>query len=59
MSFYQKNVRLNEELRKMLTKIIIEYMIQHKIYASPKIFDYISNSIVNIFKSEVKVCKNN
>jgi len=56
LSFYQKNLRLNEELRKMLSDIIIEYMVQHKVNASPKIIDYISNGIINIFQSEVKVC---
>ena len=55
LSFYQKNLRLNEELRKMLSEIIIEYMVQNKVYASPKIIEYISDGIVNIFKSEVKV----
>uniref|UniRef100_A0A2S2Q905 Uncharacterized protein n=1 Tax=Sipha flava TaxID=143950 RepID=A0A2S2Q905_9HEMI len=54
LSFYQKNLRLNEELRKMLSEIIIEYMVQNKVYASPKIIEYISDGIVNIFKSEVK-----
>lgn len=56
LSFYQKNVRLNEDLRKMLTEIIIEYMMQHKVYVTPKIFNYISDGIVNILKYEVKVC---
>lgn len=55
LSFYQKNLRLNEELRKMLSEIIIEYMVQNKVYASPKIIEYISDGIVNIFQSEVKV----
>jgi len=55
LSFYQKNLRLNEELRKMLSEIIIEYMVQHKVYASPKIIENISDSIINIFQSEIKV----
>ncbi|KAL4091321.1 hypothetical protein QTP88_026024 [Uroleucon formosanum] len=55
LSFYQKNLRLNEELRKMLSEIIIEYMVQNKVYASPKIIEYISDGIVNIFQSEVKL----
>ncbi|KAL4121964.1 hypothetical protein QTP88_014380 [Uroleucon formosanum] len=54
LSFYQKNLRLNEELRKMLSEIIIEYMVQNKVYASPKIIENISDGIVNIFQSEVK-----
>lgn len=52
LSFYQINLRLNEELRKMLSEIIIEYMVQNKVYASPKIIEYISDGIVNVFKSE-------
>ncbi|XP_050547867.1 uncharacterized protein LOC126909475 isoform X2 [Daktulosphaira vitifoliae] len=44
MSFYKK----------MLTEIITEYIIQHKIYGSPKIINNISDSIINMFKSEVK-----
>jgi len=56
LSFYQKNLRLNEELRKMLSEIIIEYMVQNKVFASSKIIEHISNGIVNIFQSEVKVC---
>jgi len=56
LTFYQKNIRLNEELRKMLSEIIIEYMVQNKVYASPKIIEHISDSIVNLFQSEVKVC---
>ncbi|XP_050539657.1 uncharacterized protein LOC126904573 isoform X2 [Daktulosphaira vitifoliae] len=54
MSFYKKNLKLSDELRKMLTEIITEYMIQHKIYGSPKIINNISDSIINMFKSEVK-----
>jgi len=56
LSFYQKNLMLNEELRKMLSEIIIEYMVQNKVFASSKIIEHISNGIVNIFQSEVKVC---
>lgn len=56
-SFYNKNLRLNEELRKILTEIIIEYLVQHKVNASPKNVDYISDGIIYLFKSEVKVCK--
>ncbi|XP_050543551.1 uncharacterized protein LOC126906763 [Daktulosphaira vitifoliae] len=54
MSFYKKNLKLSDELKKMLTEIITEYMIQHKIYGSPKIINNISDSIINIFKYEVK-----
>ncbi|XP_050547880.1 uncharacterized protein LOC126909475 isoform X4 [Daktulosphaira vitifoliae] len=54
MSFYKKNLKLSDELRKMLTEIITEYIIQHKIYGSPKIINNISDSIINMFKSEVK-----
>lgn len=56
LPFYQKNLRLNEELRKMLSEIIIEYMVQNKVCASPKIIEHISDGIVNLFQSEVKVC---
>jgi len=39
----------------MLSEIIIEYMVQNKVHASPKIIAYISDGIINIFQSEVKV----
>lgn len=57
LSFYKKHLKLNEELRKILTDIIIEYIVQHKIYASPQVINYISDNIINLFKSEVKVCR--
>ncbi|KAF0733212.1 Uncharacterized protein FWK35_00032757 [Aphis craccivora] len=55
LPFYQKNLRLNEELRKMLSEIIIEYRVQNKVCASPKIIEHISDGIVNLFQSEVKI----
>lgn len=58
MIFYQTNLRLNEELRKMLTEVIIEYTVQHKVNVSPKIIGYISDYIINLFQYKGKVCTN-
>lgn len=54
LTFYQKNLTYNEELRTILTEIIILY-VQYKVYAFPKIIDYISKCIINIFQFEIKV----
>ncbi|KAL5246252.1 hypothetical protein ACI65C_013660 [Semiaphis heraclei] len=54
LSFFKKNNKLTDELRKILTDIIIEHLIQQKIHASPKLFEQISVGIVEVFKSEIK-----
>jgi len=56
LSFFKKNNKLTDELRKILTDVIIEHLIQQEIHASPKLFEQISVGIVEVFKSEIKVC---
>lgn len=55
LSFFKKHNKLTDELRKILTDIIIEHLVQYKISASPKLFEHISNEIIHLFKSEIKV----
>lgn len=38
---------------------VVEYLIEHKIHASPKLIEHIADTIIKYFKSEVKVCLNN
>lgn len=52
MIFYQTNLRINEELRKMLTEAIINIRSSIKYVLSPKIINYISNGIINLFQYE-------
>ncbi|KAF0716414.1 Uncharacterized protein FWK35_00031093, partial [Aphis craccivora] len=52
--FKKKNNKLTDELRKILTDILIEHLIQQKIHGSPKLFEQISVGIVEVFKSEIK-----
>lgn len=56
LAYYKKNNKLSDNLRKCLADVIIEYLIEYEIHASPKLMDHISGSIVKFFKSEVKVC---
>jgi len=55
VEFYSKNSRLNEQCRKTITDIIIEYLLQNKVHASPKLLEHIATNIVSYFKTEVKV----
>lgn len=56
VEFYSKNCKLNEQCRKTVTDIVIEYLLQNKIHASPKLLEHIATNIVSYFKTEVKVC---
>jgi len=47
--------KLNESCRKNVAEIVIEYLIHNKIHASPRFLEEVSNSIVTLFKSEIKV----
>lgn len=55
IEFYSKNKKLNEQCRKTITDIVIEYLLQNKIHASPKLLEKIAINIVRYFKTEVKV----
>jgi len=51
IEFYTKNSKLNEQCRKTVTDTVIEYLLQNKIHASPKLFERIAINIVSYFKT--------
>lgn len=56
LQYFSKNHRLNDQCRKNITDIVIEYLLQKKIHASPKLLEKIAVNIVSYFTTEVKVC---
>lgn len=56
LEFYSKNKKLNKQCRKTITDIVIEYLLQNKIHASPKLLEKIAVNNVVYFTIEVKVC---
>lgn len=59
VAYCKKHRKLSDNLRKVLANVVIEYLIEHKMHASPKLIEHIADTLEkNNFKSEFKVCLN-